>query len=498
LIILARKSLQSTGGDVLVKTRYVLAISVLMLLLFWATRLAYIEAFPPFIDEALHVDYAKDVVERGPFDHGQDGRQLMIWWLVLFQPYRNEAILVGRMAVLISALAGLAALLAIGRLFAGLWGLVFAGILYLLSTYHLFFDRLVLADPVSGAAASIALYFACRLRLRVDWRDAAAAGIMIFIAIGAKVLALPYLAIPVAAALVIRPPVSRQMRQWAVIGTGISLGLLLIFVLVLNWRGEDPFYFLASNTPGQASETPFLSRIFTNFQDTLAALVIYFGVVGAPGLLSALVYLLIRRQWFLPIFTLVPMGVYWLNAQPNSRHFVAPISLLLVCGGIALADFLRHYSLRYKMSAAAGLIAIMLLYWLPFAITAAENPTSLALPSGDEAQYLTSDASGSGIPETMRFLTQEHPRQVFGLLSNCLGLRYLSLTSFPVSCPRINPNGSDVEALAALMAENRAEGVYVVLENSAYVPSEAPGKLLITITRPQNGPSLAIYDLAPH
>ena len=88
-------------------------------------------------------------------------------------------------------------------------------------------------------------------------------------------------------------------------------------------------------------------------------------------------------------------------------------------------------------------------------------------------------------------------REVFGLLSNCQGLRLVTGDGIEVSCPRINPNGQDVGALTSLMERNRRDGTFVVLERGSYVPETAPGELVAVIERPGDGPELRIYDLSP-
>ena len=74
---------------------------------------------------------------------------------------------------------------------------------------------------------------------------------------------------------------------------------------------------------------------------------------------------------------------------------------------------------------------------------------------------------------------QEEPTQIIGLVAHCWALLYMS-SDLPVLCPPINPDGSEVEALTQLLAESRQEGVYVITENSPYVPADIPGELIVT------------------
>jgi hypothetical protein len=138
-----------------------------------------------------------------------------------------------------------------------------------------------------------------------------------------------------------------------------------------------------------------------------------------------------------------------------------------------------------------------LFQWLPFVRTAALDPVFLPLPEADFKQYVQSDASGFGIEELPEILSQYKPTHVIGLLANCQALRYLAISDFSVECPNLNPSGENIDELTNLLNQNRENRSYVVLEDLIYVPATAPGKLITTIQRPGNGPSLSIYDLSP-
>ncbi|MFN8447291.1 MAG: hypothetical protein U0521_01495 [Anaerolineae bacterium] len=131
--------------------------------------------------------------------------------------------------------------------------------------------------------------------------------------------------------------------------------------------------------------------------------------------------------------------------------------------------------------------------WLPFAVTAATDPARLPLPADDHAQYVTSESSGFGLDRVVAALKPRQPARVIGILANCLSLR--DLAPFPVECPRLSPDGADMQPLSALLAASRTHGTYAVLETLAYAPSGSPGALVDVIDAGR--PRLSIYDLAP-
>jgi len=482
----------------------VLALGVILLLAFWITRLLAIDVFPPFIDEMLHVHVSERAAQQSPFVQADLGRLLTIWWHLIFRSYAAAPIWIARAATVLAVLPGVAAAIGLGRLAAGLWGALLAGLLYLFSAYHQFYERLALADPLSGAALSLALYFAYRLARRADLRDAAAAGIALYVAFLAKVTALPYLGIPLAAALTLRPAgrTWREQGRWLAVALIIPIALIGVTVVGLRLREYDLLtnslgYALSNRGPVEAGEVFSLSRIADNIARTFDVLAGYTGVAAAGLLLAAVIVLAIRRRLYLPLCLLAPLALVWLSRPQTSRYLLVPMTILLLCGAVALANAVRRRG-RAAQVAALGLVLLWgAAQWLPFAWTAARTPLDIPLPPGDYEEYVLSDAAGFGLAEARDYLRPLAPREVLGLLSNCQGLRYLSWQDFPVTCQRVSPNGEDIPTLAALMDQRRAAGVYVVLEDSPYVPAAAPGRLLTVIERPGGRANLAIYDLAP-
>lgn len=469
---------------------------VLLLLLFWLTRLLALDSFPPFLDESVHIHFGEVSLRTSPLAFAAEGRLFTIWWYLLFQPVQGASLWTARAAIVLVVLSGFAAAAGVGRIFAGWRGAVLAGLLLLFSSFHFFFERLALADTLSASAVIIALYFAARLSRRVDWRDALLCGVALFIAIGFKVSALPYLGIPIAAALTLRPPgrLRRDQAIWLALALAVGVGLTGLFALALRFFDYDLFFLIGFHNRDAASGLA--ARLLQNAIAVFQTLMVYAGLPLMLALIAAVALLMLRRRWFLPLCLFGPLLVLLASERQTARFYLVPAAILLLCGAAGLASLpgcRRRTAFRFAVLAA---LLWGLFQWLPFAWTAARDPENLGLAPSDYAEYISGDASGFGLDEVGAFLEARQPRLVLGLLSNCQSLRYRALSVFPVECPRINPNGSDIEALAALMLEKRGAGVYVVLEDSPYVPRSAPGKLLVTIARPGGGPALAIHNLA--
>ncbi|NPV66301.1 MAG: hypothetical protein HPY64_04060 [Anaerolineae bacterium] len=472
-------------------------LAALLVLALWAARLIVLGAFPPFIDEGVHLHYAEEQRVISPFIHADEGRLLTTGLYALVQPERSGGLWLARVMTLLALLPGYAAIISSARLAAGRHGALFAGLLLLFSPYHHFFNRMAMADTLAASTVAIGLYFAFRLVRRAATGDAILSGLALFTALGFKVTALPYYGIPLAAVLTLgRGRHSRQARaRWLLIALGTLLGLTAAFGLGLRALGYDYFGLFGHHNPDPLSGLlPTLVANLSLMTDT-AAIFLSPGVVAVCGL--GLLYLLIRRKFFLPLCLVVPAMIIALSARQSTRFYETPVTLLLLIGAVGLADIIRGRSRSIALLIAAGIVAWGLMVWLPFAVTAARQPDRLPLHPATAGEYISGDGSGFGLAEARWALLAHGATRVIGIMANCQGLRYLSLDDFPVECPRVNPNGEDIPALQALMESSRAPGVFVVLEDLPYAPDHTPGVISATIRHASGRPRLTIYALDP-
>jgi hypothetical protein len=482
--------------------KYPLAVVIIGLV--WALHLHDISAFPPFIDETIHIRSAELIATNGtPMQDVTLGRPFTNWWFTLFQPAASAPMWTARTATILISLLTLAALMGIGKLAAGVYGMALFGFLYTFSAYHLFYGRLALADPIAGAAVALAIYFAYRLSRRAHWIDAALVGVLLFTAFGAKTSTLPYFGVPVAAALTLRPA-SRlwsENLRWLMIALGVAFGLSAAFVVGLRVLGYDYLtnsLSLAVSSRGTADPNRILSleRILQNARFTVETLSAYTGWFLLALLGLSLVGLALRRKFYLLLCLLAPVGVIWFNQEQQLRYYIVPVALLLLCGVIALADVLKQLRTPTPQIAVALVGLGALVGWLPFAQTAFGDPAGLPLPPTDRAQYIQSDAAGFGLEQVLDALPSD-VQQVIGVLSNCQGLRYIASPRMRalILCPPLRPDGQDIEAITTLLEESRRPGIYTVLEALPYAPAQSPGQQIAVID--VGRPTLSIYSLAP-
>lgn len=475
-----------------------------LLLLIWLTRLLGIDHFPAFIDEMIHIYGSELGYTVSPLVNADLGRQGTIWWMMLFQAHLGAPVWIARVATVLAQLPGIAALMAVARLTAGKWAAVFAGLLFLFSNYHMFFGRLALADPIAASAVLVAIYFAARLARRRSLVDAAVVGLLLAVGVVAKINVAPFLGVPIAAALCLHPRRKINVRgqlTWLAVALGVAVGLIAAFVIMLRLFGYDfvtnsVSYALTNRGAASISNTVDLQRITGNIQGMATLIAGYLGIAALLLLVVAQVMLLARRQFFVPLCLLGPLVTLWASLIQESRFLVVPAALLLLGGAIGLAWLVSG---RSRVLPALALAAIGIwggVQWLPFTAAGINTPDNLPLPPVDVAQYIQSDAAGTGYNQVYAFLSDYPVREVIGLVSNCQTFRYKAISSYPVDCPRLNPNGSNIPALIELVNQKQAEDVFVLLQDIPYVPQDIPGKLLTVIERPGGGPQLSIYQLS--
>ncbi len=483
-------------------TRPALALGIPLLLLLFAARLALVNAVPPFIDEGIHLQFAlEQAQQRSPFVGAPSGKLVADWyWLALGAPY-GASFWVMRVGNLLVITLGAAALMGIGRHFAGAWGMVLAPLALLLSPYHTFLSGIAITDPLAVGYALVGVWLTFGLTRRAVGWQAALAGLMFFLAAGSKVAYLVYGAVPIIGALTLRPR-WRRAWLWALLATVTFALLYGGFAGVQMWRGYGPLaqigrgVALGDDASVWAALMEIVGRIIRRNNTIMGVYFHYTGrVAGVAALLLAGVHLL-RRNFFLPLVLAGPGLSVWATQMYFDRYAYLPLLLVLLMAALTLAEWARR--LRWgAVTAAAATLAWGVLWSLPFMLALHTDPASVPLTATDHAEYLAADSAGTAIAEAVAYLTAQDAQHVIGLLPNCTGLKF-SAHHLRVDCPRINPNGEDIPTLAALVTESAAPGVYVVKENSPYVPQQITGTPVLTLQRPGGLTTLTIYDLSKH
>ncbi len=401
----------------------------IILLLLWATRLPALDALPLHNDEGLHLTRAVEVWRGHPFWAISDGKIVNHWLIAALYP-QSAPVFTGRMATLLVGMTGLAAGLALARRVAGgSTGMLLAGALWLLSPYLLFYERLAFSDAEAGALVVVAVWLSYRLAESGLWRDAILTGLALAAAMLLKFTAAPFaLAVALIVLAMARYPVRRRGLVLAAVA-GVVAACFVIPLGYLLLRGDDVFS-IAFGWIGGASGQGGLA-LAGNLQRLWAQLT-GFGTVSWAALLAAgLVVLAAWRggrilvaAWGLPLLLMMVLG-----REVLSRHYVVALPLALTLAGAGLAVGVRRFkrSQSRQLAVYAAWVALALGF-VPFALTAYNDPAALPLPAEVRYEHVTSHSSGYGLREAVR----QFPETLIQADVPVIG------SMFPDSCRRAN------------------------------------------------------------
>lgn len=471
--------------------------ALIALLLFFALHLPLLDSIPPFIDESVHIEMARQMTATSPLYGAQEGRLLSVWYWALFTPQVNASFWVLRAATVLVMTLAAASVIGIGRLAGDVWGAAF--VLFLFSPMNTFYNTVGLSDPVGASLLLTALYFTSRLRVRVSLWDAALAGGCLFAAAGAKIAYLPYAVVPVLGVMTL-PRATWQARiRWAGVSLVVFGVLFGVMLGVLTWRGYDLLFHILRSTGTGDGETSalmgLLERMAGRTRGIVGTYVHYVGaIMGGIGGMALLAHVW-RRDVFLLLVLFVPGLTVWMSSLYFTRYLYFHMALMAIITGVVLGWWARDRLRRMIGVAVVGIYGVLV--WLPFYATMLTNPAALPLTAGEYIEYFAADSAGAGLAEIEAFLVAQDAERVIGLLPNCLSLKYSTLDTLTVDCPRVNPNGEDIPVLYDLVVRSRAPGVMVVKENSPYVPQDIPGEIVYEVARPGDLTVLTVYDLSP-
>ena len=456
---------------------------VACVLFFFAVRLMLLEVVPPFIDEAYVLDMGRTMTETSLLHQAAEGRTFSAWyWLLLQAPY-GAPFFVARYANLLIIVVGLAAAMGLARMAGGTIASLATAVLLTFSHFHTFYDAFGNTEPLLTGFVMVSLLMSYRITRRTNRADAIMAGGALFIACGMKVSALPFVALPGLAVLLVNRGTFWERVRWGLWAYGTFAVLYGLFLGIHWWQGYQPLALLLRASGGGVSLGARTQAIAESYFSYMG------GLIGGL-LLMCVVFLLLKRRFFIVAALIVPAATLWLSGGYFTRYLYPYMSVLLVCAGVAIGLLRRPVPV--------ALLGVgLLVWWSGFAFDMVNNPSDLSIPQRDYIEHYASEASGSGLLEIIAFLEMQPSQPVIGLLANCDALFFATLDTLDVTCPSANPNGEDLEALEALVDSNRAAGGYVVQENVPFVPQVIPGEVVYTFERPGALTKLTVYRLLP-
>ncbi len=467
-------------------SRAIWAVLIALLLLYAGLRLAGLMRFPPFIDEAVHVDWANDIYDLHPLTGASNGKLFGLWWAAPLGLFGDGALFLIRAGGILFGMLGATLLYRLAWATGGILAGVLALGLYAVTPYSLFYDRLALMDNSVLPWALLATWAAWRMMRRGSRSAAMLCGVAISGSILAKATGITLAALPLVAVGLAAPQLSRGRRVASLLW---SYGVLAIIwgplYLLLHARGYN-YLSTATTVVGSGDVTSLPERLLANSVSMWQIDQTYFSLpflLLGLGLAGLLIWQRPRTGWFWLATVLVPLGgLLAFSAKLSARYFYFHVPLLIGLVAVALAVLIEylHRRGRPRLGQAVLLLpaAWVALVSFPFYVQLTRDPAGLALPPLDRLEYISADSAGFALPETAAFLRTEvadptDPPVVYGLLANCGGLK-LQLptgTALELNCPLLAPDGSTQRAIDAEVNARLEQGrpVWIVYEALTYV-----------------------------
>ncbi len=477
-----------------------------IILLFAATRLINLEAWPQFSDEGIYIRWAKvawrDASWR--FISVTDGRQPLQTWgtipfLKIFWP---NALLAGRM---FSVTTGLVALSGTFTLLYYLWGkrAAFIGsFIYICMPYFVFYDRLALVDSAVNAGFVWIVFFSIWLARERRLDTALLFGLVGGITLLAKSSARLFLAVAATAPVLflssgISSLIQKSINYYLLIAVSISLSMLFY-----NVQRLSPFFHYVSqkNTTFVLTASEFLQNPFLVFPHNIKIIpqyvaweagfvIVIFSILGLIKL-----YKKDRNLFlYLMLFFLIPFFVIAFMAKVVfPRYLIFNATLLL----ITATYFFHEYKNKYTPYLLGFLLLTMTLFDYPFLF----DPARASLPPVDRGQYVEGVTAVWGAKDLMNLMREKSQAlPVLILAEGNFGLVGDVLDVYLQDGDRIEIRGlwplDEKHLHEAQVDMTNGKDVYIVFSHREEFPPSWPMELVKKYEKPNSTKALYLYRL---
>lgn len=415
---------KTTPQHTALNRRSFLAAAVLLILIGFTLRSLALLDMPMYLDEAMHTWWGQQIITEHTYFIGlEHAKALFPLVLALFQPSGPESPYLARMISVFAGTASIAASIALGRQLADRRTGLLAGLIYAVLPLALFHERQALVDPLMATLTLFSVVFAVQMARRPRWWLGLLLGVTLGAAYLAKINALPFFALPFAAAVLFghnRKDVLKALgysAAAALIGFVIVRGFYALaaasgFELLLNDPTESRLRLLHLADPQVRAD---LARDWENFTDFVWR---YVGPVLVALIPVSFVGLFQKRRQRAVLFLLIPVVGFtaaWLMVRTESytlpaRYFVwaaGPLAALAALSLTLLAEAARQRRTRLGALISTGLLLAFLLPGLRFDALLIGAADRAPIARGDEYLYFRGLTSGSAYQRAAQDLLRQ-------------------------------------------------------------------------------------------
>lgn len=394
-------------------------------LIFFLLRLTNLTILPIFADEAIYIRWAQIIADdpTNRFIPLSDGKQPLFMWISSFfvKFLASDPLFAARLVSVIFGFGGLVGIyFAAKELFGNKNTAILAALLYTITPFLVFYDRLAVVDGALTAIGVGIFYLGLLLvkRLRLD--ISLLLGMVLGVALLIKSPAIFYL-ILIPISLLITDWKSKWKSKVLKFLGYYSISLFIAFVIYNVQRLSPLFYLISQRRPDFVFSfnevffdtwwTPFFPRILTEIPVWFGQYVTW--PFFALGLIFIFYYLFKRNLsiivlaiWF--IFPIIVEAFFAKGFTARYFVFVTPFFLLILAYGV---NKIFESRLLGQKIYQYGLLLILLLPALIFDFWLIVNPQKADIPQKERSGYLEEWSSGYGIFEVANFLKQQPPKE---------------------------------------------------------------------------------------
>ena len=379
-----------------------------------ATRLYRLLAIPVFVDEALHMTAAGQVLSDL-----STGQRLGKWFSILaygiWMQVAGDSLLAARLLAVLLGLTTMLVLFFEGRAFGekSISRGTFSALIYILAPLSLFYDRQVLTDEFLALLLALIVFASFRFAAGGRWRDAVTVCMLVAVAPlfkgnGALFLPVPLLIVLTAAADQLRPRLKRFAVPYA--------ATLAVVMLIAKWISN-----VVPDVASAAFQGPVLGTVWAragaNGVELTEILWVMLTPISCVALLLGIVFVLIsgdgrakRRAAALSLVLAYLLLSYLVFYDALFSRYVLP-AVVPVCmlGAEALLLGWRqaHERLGGRAWVAATSAAVLLLASPALSsVRLLIAPGDAQLTKNDVSQYFTGWTSGYGLENAVADLRQ--------------------------------------------------------------------------------------------
>lgn len=377
------------------------------------TRLFHLTIIPVFVDEAIYIRWAQVMraVSSLRFLPLSDGKQPLFMWLVIpFLKFISDPLVAGRM---VSVLAGLGTMIGVFVLSFLLFRKkeisFFASLLYLVTPFTLFFDRMALADGLLSFFGVWILNAGILLAIEQRFDAALITGILLGLGLLTKSPAL-FFALLIPVTIIFFPFKEKKLKGLVkLFGLWLVVGFLAGAIYNILRLGPE-FHMIALRnkdyifTFSEILHHPFnpfwgnFKNAFSWFWILLTPMVLLTGTIG--GIYS--LWKNIKSGLLLWLWILLPLlGQSTLAKVYTSRYILFIIPFFLIFSAVAIEKFWQETKNKYLVIVGLAIIFFLPVYQSFLLLTV---PQKAWLPKNERSGYLEMWTAGYGIKEASLYI----------------------------------------------------------------------------------------------